>query len=131
VCRDRAGDWDDRRRSERACRRIDLPVVEERPNVNLIMCGYLGRSAQPGLVEVAGKPVNPKLPLEDPADGCPGAWARSRFAHSIVPYLRRRTEGGGRVPNPLYDRCDDEFIWACVAHVEEQQERWSQRMWGS
>jgi hypothetical protein len=87
------------------------------------MPGYMGRRPEPGLTHIAGRRINPQLPLDDPADGCPGAWSRCRFVLSLLPYLRRRTENGDRVANPLYDRCEDEFIWACVAIVEDEQER--------
>jgi hypothetical protein len=37
---------------------------------------------------------------EDPADGCPGGWARSRFAESFLRYRRRRLAGGAHDTNP-------------------------------
>lgn len=40
-------------------------------------------------------------PPEDPADGCPGGWARCGFASSFSRYIRTRTEGGLHDANPL------------------------------
>lgn len=87
------------------------------------MPGYMGRRAEPGLKEVGGRRVNPKLPLDDPADGCPGAWVRCRFIDSLHDFLRARTEHGGRVPNPFLDACEDELVWQLVLYAEGEQER--------
>lgn len=83
----------------------------------------MGREREPGLHSIAGRRVNWQRPLEDPADGCPGSWSRCRFVLSLLPFLRRRAEGGDRVPNRLLDEADD-LIWQWVQLVEEYQERW-------
>lgn len=92
------------------------------------MVGYMGRRPVPGLVQIGDRKINPKMPLEDPADGCPGSWVRCRFALSLVPYLRRRTENGGRVANPFLDATDDEFIWQLALYAEDESERHTLRM---
>lgn len=63
-----------------------------------------------------------EYPFEDPHEGCPGAWYRSRFVASVRPFLRTRTDDGGRVANPLLDRCDDEFLIQCVLLLEREQD---------
>jgi hypothetical protein len=62
-------------------------------------------------------------PVEDVADGCPGAWYRTPFVDSVLyKYQRERTEGGGRVDNP-------DFSAACwqirraVRYFEGEEER--------
>lgn len=63
-----------------------------------------------------------EFPFEDPAEGCPGAWYRSRFVASVRPFLRARTDTGDRVANPLLDRCDDDFLIQCVLLLEREQD---------
>lgn len=126
VCTDRDA-WSDERRADHACQRIDLPRVEWTGSYQKVHAGgHMGRLPivpsdlppdwPPKL------PVNLKRPPEDARDGCPGAWTRSRFIASVMPYLRRRTEGGGRVPNLLLDRCDDDLIVQLVNHAEHEQD---------
>lgn len=76
----------------------------------------LPEEAPPGLR------INPQRPTEDAREGCPGSWVRSRFVASVIPYLRRRTDGGGRVPNLLLDRCDDDLLVQLVNYTEHEQD---------
>jgi hypothetical protein len=41
----------------------------------------------------------------------------------VRPYLRRRVDGGARVPNPAFDRADH-LVQAAAVYVEHEQERW-------
>ena len=84
----------------------------------------MGRHPLPAkTVELAGIKVNPRLPFEDPAEGCPGGWYRSRFVESLRPYMRSRTEHGGRNSNPLLDRTDDELLIQLVLVLEREQDQ--------
>ncbi len=71
-----------------------------------------------------GVRVTASHPTEDPADGCPGGWTRCLFVASVIPYLRMRTEGGGRNPNLLLERADDDLLIQWVHYAEREQERW-------
>lgn len=65
-------------------------------------------------------------PLEDiENEGCPGAWYRTAFVESLLRYRRRPCEGGGRVVNPLLDRCTDEWIIEAIAELERWEDAWS------
>lgn len=48
---------------------------------------------------------------------------RSPFVLSLLPYLRFRTETGGRVTNRLLDECDDPLVHQCVQLYEREHER--------
>jgi hypothetical protein len=74
--------------------------------------------------KVLGVPINPETPLEDPERGCPGAWYRTAYIDSLWRYFRKRIEGGGRVPNPLFDQADWQ-IQSAVMQFEYEQDRWS------
>jgi hypothetical protein len=89
------------------------------PAVDFYLGGYPDQRLL-GTVDMV--PVNPDMPHERTADGCPGGWYRSSFVDSIVPYLRRRTEGGGRVQNPRFDSASWQIQEAAL-HVEHEQER--------
>lgn len=64
-----------------------------------------------------------KYPFEVLADGCPGGWYRTAYMDSVAPYVRRRTDGGGRVPNPRFDAAPWQ-VQAAAMIVELEQERW-------
>lgn len=120
----RRQEFDDAKRSDYRCTRIDLaPVPWSESGKRVLQGGWMGRS-KVDLVQLEGRPINPKQPPEDADDGCPGGWYRSRFVASLMPYLRRRTEHGGRVDNLLLSRCTDELILQWVQHLEDQQEHW-------
>lgn len=58
-------------------------------------------------------------PVEDiAAGGCPGSWYRTAFVESVLRYYRRRDDHGGRVANPLLDRCDDPLVIEAVLALE-------------
>ncbi len=62
-------------------------------------------------------------PYEDIENGgCPGAWYRTDFVASVLRYYRRRTEGGGRVPNPALDACDDPLVHEAVQALESYED---------
>jgi len=86
---------------------------------------YLGRYPDKRLagVRYLDTAINCDRPLEDPENGCPGAWYRTRYIDSVDRYTRRRTASGGRVSNPLFDTADWQ-IQAAVLRLEGEQERW-------
>ena len=47
----------------------------------------------------------------------------SVFNLSFDPYIRLRTETGGRVSNRRLDNSDDSLVWECVNYYEREQER--------
>lgn len=120
-------EWVDSQREIHACSRADLTRVEWKPQAKRFRFGgWMGRLpilAPPG-GRLCGEPINPKQPWEDPADGCPSGWSRSRFVESLYPFLRRRDAQGGRVANPMLDRCDDDTIIQLSMLFEHEQERW-------
>lgn len=62
-------------------------------------------------------------PAEDIENGgCPGSWYRTDFVASVLRYYRRRTEGGGRVPNPALDACDDPLVHEAVQALESYED---------
>lgn len=71
---------------------------------------------------VLGVAQRPESPFEPPENGCPGAWYRSPFIDSVWPYMRRRTEAGGRVSNPRFDSADW-LVQAAVLLQEVEEER--------
>lgn len=125
VCRDMrgTGEFIEEQRAARGCTRFDLPRVEWDIAPGRLRRGYMGRPPVPGVTEEDGHKVNPQRPLERVSDGCPGGWYRSRFVWSLGRYLRVRVEGGQRVPNPLLDRCEDEFVILCERIYVQEQER--------
>lgn len=123
--------WVDGKRSERGCTRADLqPVAWHVSAQRIRVAGYMGRySLTPGTETEDGMRVHWRYPAERPEAGCPGGWYRSRFVYSLWPFLRMRAEGGQRVPNPFFDRCDDDLVLALVLHHEHEQERWESWRW--
>lgn len=128
FCRD---GHDEAERARRGCARIDLePVRWDVDAKKLRSGGWMGRAPLPPTVRrLAGIEINPEQPFEDPTEGCPASWSRSRFVHSVMPFVRRRAEGGARVPNPFFDRCDDELVLELVLYLEEQQEAFEAWAW--
>lgn len=62
-------------------------------------------------------------PFEDiEGEGCPGSWYRTAFFASLAPYLRRQDQQGGRIPNPLLDRCQDRLVLDAVSFLEIAEE---------
>lgn len=92
--------------------------------------GWMGRAALPhGTKTIAGSIVNPDQPFEDPADGCPSSWSRSRFVDSVRPFMRTRIESGARVPNPFFDRCEDDVLLQFVIYAEHEQDAFEAWAW--
>lgn len=54
--------------------------------------------------------------------GCPKSWDLCGWTRSVARFLRRRVEGGSRVPNPFLDRTDDELIIEAVLEYERAQD---------
>ncbi len=125
----RGGEFDDGERASRGCTHPTLPRVKwDPPDVLAERLGwYLGRAAAYQHRHKERKPwqrpdwwLEPPEPVED---GCPAGWSQSPFARSVVPYLRRRTEGGGRVQNPRFDDLTDRVAQDAALYFEEEQER--------
>ena len=124
------GEWRDDVRASRACGLPGVHPVAPRPTDEglyqlQIGTAYMGRHRDRSLEGKFhfGHRIIWERPYEDPEDGCPGAWYRTRWVDSVFPYLRRRTDGGGRVPNPRLDRCEDWLIESAVMYVEDEEER--------
>lgn len=126
----RGGDFVDGERSRRGCTHHQLPPVKwDHPDVLAEeLTFYLGR---PAAFEKRGTPPPKGMrnqdwwlePPEDIDDGCPAGWMICPFAQSVQPYIRRRTEGGGRVPNPRFDELTDRLAQDAALYFEEQEER--------
>jgi hypothetical protein len=83
---------------------------------------YMGRDeVEPGTTEL-DEPMQPDRPFEAAADGCPGAWYRTRFVESLLPYLRRPVDGGGRVPRQRFDQAPWQ-VQEAVEYFEGEQAR--------
>jgi len=122
----RKGDFDDGERASRGCTHPGLPevpwdILPER------LVYWMGRPA--ALSERKNPPPPGMLsdwwehPPEPLADGCPAGWIISPFAESVLSYVRRRTDGGGRVDNPKFSALADRVAQEAVAYYESQQER--------
>ena len=118
---------EDARRAARACKRPDLPAVKHRPTalalyIETESTPYMGRAPSRRPVVEAGHRCSVDWPVEAAEDGCPGAWYRTPFLESLFPFLRRRIDGGGRVPRPAYDTAPWQ-VQAAVDVFEAEQER--------
>ena len=125
--------WRSEVRAGRGCTRRDLPRVRWDVSARELYSRparygalHFGRFEDPSLAgkHELGVPQNPARPLEAAGDGCPGGWYRSPFVDSVIHYQRRRTEGGGRVPNPFFDRAPWQ-VQAAVLYLEQEEERWA------
>ena len=98
---------------------IDDRELRRKPTVNPVGASiYQGRAP----AREPGYPSEDK-PCEARGDGCPGGWYRTPFVDSVIPYLRRRIDGGGRVSSPAFERADH-LVQAAAFHVEHEEERW-------
>lgn len=99
---------------------MDSQALHEVKNAN----PYMGRHPDRSLAKTyeLGREVNWERPLEASCDGCPGAWYRTPFVDDLAPYLRRRSEGGARVPNPRFDGADW-LVQDAVMCYEDEEER--------
>lgn len=131
-CQTNDGTWRDDVRSSRACGLAGIPPVRPKPTAQALYqvqigSAYRGRYPDRSLIGTVylGVPIderNWEKPIEDPADGCPRAWYGNAFIDSIDKYSRRRTEDGGRVPNPRFDQADW-LIQDAIRELEDQEER--------
>jgi len=126
-CQDSTGVWDDAFRSARGCKRLGVKAVRFAPQANALYQvkpgnPYMGRYPDKKLAgqRVLDIPLNWSVPLEDPSLGCPGAWYRTPWIDSLDKYLRRRTQDGGRIPNPRFDRADWQIQEAVMVFEQEQ-----------
>lgn len=123
MCREQGGRWLVGERQSRACTRTDLPQVEPDVDVERLRF-YVGRYPDRELDGVLGPNDGTwERPVEDDDSGCPGGYQRCRLVWGVMRFYRRRVEGGGRVPNPLFDRLDDELVIEAVLHLEREEER--------
>lgn len=130
VCQ-RNGKWDNNERSFRRCSRSDLVPVSWSDDLGQTMQRMRHHQGRDRLPEYNGEPypdargigIDYRYPPEDPREGCPGGWYRCMYAHSLAPYYRQRTEGGGRVENPEFSRCEDPRVLAAILYLESEQQR--------
>jgi hypothetical protein len=77
----------------------------------------------PARHELKGKAPDWHHPWEDIRhEGCPGAWYRTAFVASLLPYRRRPDSNGGRVSNPALDRCDDPLVHEAIDYMESHED---------
>ncbi len=57
-------------------------------------------------------------PKEDLSAGCVGSFYRGAFVRSLLPYRRRRDQNGGRITNPLLDKCDNQLVHEAINTLE-------------
>src|SRR5690606_37714733 len=62
-------------------------------------------------------------PRERPEiDGCPGSYTHGPFIESVLKYRRRPDGKGGRIPNRLYDLCEDEVVLEAIELLESYED---------
>ena len=81
---------------------------------------WMGRGRDYARESKGGDWAAPHEPIAD--TGCPGAWYRTAFMRSLDPYYRRRTEGGGRIENPAFSRCDDPLVIEAIQTLEAYED---------
>lgn len=124
--------WKVGERQVRGCTRVDLPDVKWEVDAARLRV-HMGRQADPdldpapwGLRDGSRNSLDQpwwRTPGEEPSEGCPGGWIRSEIVESLMPYIRRRTEQGGRVQNMRLDQCDDRLVMDAVLYFEQCEER--------
>lgn len=127
-CRRTGGAWDDKLRAARACVLSGPRPVRHLPTARALLIDlraspYRGRPADRGLEgsTILGRRVDWREPWEEPGEGCPGAWYRSPYVHSVYQFCRHRTSTGDRVDNPFFTRAPAQ-VQAAVLYFEEQDE---------
>ncbi len=72
-------------------------------------------------------PVYGANPCEEPKEthdeGCPGAWYRTRFVRSLIPYERVSSSDGVLSENIRLSRCDDPLVIDAVQYLEIERAR--------
>lgn len=105
-----------------AARNCALPGFDQRKWTGAkVRTRWMGQPSRLDLDERGAEP-RPVENVED--EGCPGAWYRTPFVDSVLRYRRRPTEGGGRVPNPFLDRCQDELAIEATHLMEAHEDAW-------
>lgn len=66
--------------------------------------------------------LNLRAPPEFHDEGCPGAWYRCGFVHSLWKYERLMTESGFS-SNLMLDRCDDPLVLEAIQYLENERLR--------
>lgn len=132
-CQRADGSWNHQRRAARCCTLTGLPPVEFKPDARELLHVergnfYRGRYGDRRLIgkTIIGPPIADhtwRTPPEDPADGCPGAWYRTPLIDEIDRASRRRTQDGGRVPNPRFEAAP-ELVQDAVLYLEDEEARW-------
>ena len=69
------------------------------------------------------EPGEPEEPSESHCDGCPGAWYRSRFVTSLIPYERTTDANGGYSENLRLTRCADPLVLDAIQYLEHERAR--------
>ena len=64
---------------------------------------------------------DPARPSEEPEDGCPGGWYRTRFARALLRYRRRRAKDGQRSANAWLDGAC-ELVREAVDYYEAEED---------
>lgn len=65
---------------------------------------------------------------ESNEEGCPGAWYRSQYAHSVVEYQRPRDKNGGYSESLKLSRCTDDRVIDAVQYLETERARCSHHL---
>lgn len=81
-----------------------------------------GAGAYMGRLPILYGPQASEEPPETHDDGCPGAWYRCGFVHSLMPY-ERSCSGGVYSANPLLDRTDDPLVIEAIQYLERERAR--------
>lgn len=55
--------------------------------------------------------------------GCPTAWMLTDWYRSLQRYYRRSDGNGGRIANPVLDRCEDPLVHEAIQRLEEYEEQ--------
>jgi hypothetical protein len=76
-----------------------------------------------GALPIYDGPSPSDEPPESHEDGCPGAWYRSRFVSSLIPY-ERSTNGEGLYSENLHlSRCTDPLVLEAIQYLEHERAR--------
>lgn len=104
-------------RARRAAERCALPGFPQRRWSPSSGSGYFM-----GRLPIYGERPD-EYPPETHEDGCPGAWYRSRFVRSLIPYERTASGDGVLSENLRLSRCDDLLVLDAVQYLETERAR--------
>lgn len=119
LCWDENGQRSDEARARQACARPDLPGVRWKIGPDTYT-DWLGRGPIPHGEALGIRNWN--RPHEEPEDGCPGSWYRSRFCQSLQIYLPTQS-GTTYMESPLVDRSAPRLIIEAVQEYKAQLAR--------